>query len=99
MPNMLNALAAFVAEHQRCGDLDGGVDNGFAWLPPGDGPGTLVVAGTGNLGVLALRVRLEAESPPARIGQQQFGHGFLVTVGAAAVGAQRQVGLQAAIRF
>ncbi len=26
------ALAAFVAEHQRCGVLDGGVDNGFAWL-------------------------------------------------------------------
>src|SRR5229473_6598104 len=24
MPDVLNALAAFVAEHQRCGDLDGG---------------------------------------------------------------------------
>jgi hypothetical protein len=24
MPDVLNALVAFVAEHQRCGDLDGG---------------------------------------------------------------------------
>jgi hypothetical protein len=23
---------AFVAEHQRCGDLDGGIDNGYVWL-------------------------------------------------------------------
>jgi len=32
MPDVLNALVAFVAEHQRCGDLDGGIDDGFAWL-------------------------------------------------------------------
>jgi len=32
MPDVLNASVAFVAEHQRCGDLDGGVDNGYAWL-------------------------------------------------------------------
>src|SRR5260370_6511807 len=25
-------LTAFVAEHQRCGDLDGGRDNGYIWL-------------------------------------------------------------------
>jgi hypothetical protein len=31
MPDALNALVAFVAEHQRCGDLDGGTDNGFVW--------------------------------------------------------------------
>ena len=31
MPDVLNALVAFVAEHQG-GDLDGGVDNGYAWL-------------------------------------------------------------------
>ena len=28
----LEALVAFVAEHQRCGELDGGVDNGYVWL-------------------------------------------------------------------
>lgn len=32
MPDVLNVLVAFVAEHQRCGDPDGGVDNGYAWL-------------------------------------------------------------------
>ena len=32
MPDVLNALVAFVAEHQRCGDLDGGLDNGHVWL-------------------------------------------------------------------
>jgi hypothetical protein len=32
MPEMLNALVAFVAEHQRCGDLDGGRDDGYVWL-------------------------------------------------------------------
>jgi hypothetical protein len=32
MPDVLNALVAFVAEHQRCGDLDGGRDNGNVWL-------------------------------------------------------------------
>jgi hypothetical protein len=32
MPDVLNALVAFVAEHQRCGELDGGVDNGYVWL-------------------------------------------------------------------
>ena len=28
MPDVLNAFLAFVAEHQRCGDLDGG----YVWL-------------------------------------------------------------------
>jgi hypothetical protein len=30
MPGTLAAIVAFVAEHQRCGELDGGVDDG--WL-------------------------------------------------------------------
>jgi len=29
---VLNALVAFVAEPQRCGDLDGGRDNALIWL-------------------------------------------------------------------
>jgi len=29
MPDVLNALVAFVAEHLRCGDLDGGRDEGL----------------------------------------------------------------------
>jgi hypothetical protein len=28
----LAALVAFAAEHQRCGDLDGGRDNAIVWL-------------------------------------------------------------------
>ena len=32
MPDGLNALVAFVAEHQRCGDLDGGKDGGYVWI-------------------------------------------------------------------
>jgi hypothetical protein len=32
MPAILAALAAFVHEHQRCGDLDGGCDDGYVWL-------------------------------------------------------------------
>jgi len=32
MPQVLAALMAFVAEHRRCGDLDGGTDNGFVWM-------------------------------------------------------------------
>jgi hypothetical protein len=32
MPDTLAALVAFVAEHRRCGVLDGGVDNGYVWL-------------------------------------------------------------------
>jgi len=32
MPDVLNALVAFVAKHQRCWDLDGGRDDGKAWL-------------------------------------------------------------------
>jgi hypothetical protein len=31
-PNVLTALVAFVAEHQRCGDLDGGRDDARVWL-------------------------------------------------------------------
>lgn len=29
---LLTALIAFVAEHQRCGDLDGGLDDGYVWM-------------------------------------------------------------------
>jgi hypothetical protein len=32
MPETLAALVAFVREHQRCGDLDGGRDGGYIWL-------------------------------------------------------------------
>ncbi len=32
MPETLAALVAFVREHQRCGDLDGGRDSGYIWL-------------------------------------------------------------------
>src|SRR5437879_5803522 len=34
MPDALTALVAFVAEHRRCGDLDGdgGKDNGHVWI-------------------------------------------------------------------
>ena len=33
MPDtVLAALTAFVAEHQRCGELDGGRDDGAIWL-------------------------------------------------------------------
>jgi hypothetical protein len=32
MPDALKALVAFVAEHQRCGDLDGGRDDARVWL-------------------------------------------------------------------
>jgi len=28
----IETLVDFVAEHQRCGDLDGGVDNGYVWF-------------------------------------------------------------------
>ena len=32
MPDVLKAFVAFVDEHKRCGDLDGGVDHGNVWL-------------------------------------------------------------------
>jgi hypothetical protein len=33
MPGLIiEALVAFVAEHQRCGELNGGMDNGYVWL-------------------------------------------------------------------
>jgi hypothetical protein len=32
MPDVLNALLAFVAEHQRCGELDGEKDGERVWL-------------------------------------------------------------------
>jgi len=32
MPDMLAALIAFVGEHRRCGDLDGGLERGVIWL-------------------------------------------------------------------
>lgn len=32
MPGILDALVAFVREHERCGDLDGGLDDGCVWL-------------------------------------------------------------------
>jgi len=32
MRELLEALTAFLDEHQRCGELDGGRDNGYIWL-------------------------------------------------------------------
>ena len=32
MPDVLNALMAFVAEHQRCEELNSGSDDGKVWL-------------------------------------------------------------------
>jgi len=32
MPGILDALVAFVREHQRCGELDGDRDGGYVWL-------------------------------------------------------------------
>jgi hypothetical protein len=32
MQGLLAALTAFFDEHQRCGELDGGRDNGYMWL-------------------------------------------------------------------
>jgi hypothetical protein len=32
VPELLAALDAFVQEHRRCGDLDGGVDDERVWL-------------------------------------------------------------------
>jgi hypothetical protein len=32
MPELLAALDAFVQEHRRCGDLDGGVEGERVWL-------------------------------------------------------------------
>jgi hypothetical protein len=29
---VLGTFVAFVDEHKCCGDLDGGVDNGYVWL-------------------------------------------------------------------
>jgi hypothetical protein len=32
MPELLAALDAFVQEHRRCGELDGGVDGERVWM-------------------------------------------------------------------
>jgi hypothetical protein len=32
MPELIAALDAFMEEHRRCGELDGGVDDGRAWM-------------------------------------------------------------------
>jgi len=32
MADLLSALDAFLREHQRCGELDGGVDGGHVWM-------------------------------------------------------------------
>jgi hypothetical protein len=29
---VLGAFVAFIADHKRCGDLDGGLDDGQVWL-------------------------------------------------------------------
>jgi hypothetical protein len=40
----LEALVAFVAEHQRCGELDGGRDDGYVWLTCSCGARTVQLA-------------------------------------------------------
>jgi hypothetical protein len=32
MPDLLAALDAFLQEHRRCGDLDGGLDGERVWM-------------------------------------------------------------------
>jgi hypothetical protein len=32
MPELLTALDAFLQEHRRCGELDGGVDDEVVWM-------------------------------------------------------------------
>jgi hypothetical protein len=32
MPELLTALDAFLQEHRRCGELDGGVDGDRVWM-------------------------------------------------------------------
>ena len=32
MPELLAALDAFMQEHRRCGELDGGVDGARVWM-------------------------------------------------------------------
>jgi hypothetical protein len=32
MPELLAALDAFLQEHRRCGELDGGVERGLVWM-------------------------------------------------------------------
>lgn len=32
MPELLTALDAFMQEHRRCGELNGGVDGGRIWM-------------------------------------------------------------------
>jgi hypothetical protein len=32
MPDLLAALDAFLQEHRRCGDLEGGVDGQWVWM-------------------------------------------------------------------
>lgn len=32
MPELIAALDASVQEHRRCGELDGGMDDGVAWM-------------------------------------------------------------------
>lgn len=38
MPGILGALVAFMREHQRCGELEGGRDEGYVWLASHVGP-------------------------------------------------------------
>ena len=39
MPDLLTALDAFLQEHRRCGDLEGGVDDSVVWMACDGGAG------------------------------------------------------------
>jgi hypothetical protein len=45
MPDVLSALIAFVGEHRRCGDLDGGLEVEVVWLECTCGAGIAHQAG------------------------------------------------------
>jgi hypothetical protein len=45
MPEQLAALDAFMQEHRRCGELDGGVDGERVWMACDCGPASHIRSG------------------------------------------------------
>jgi hypothetical protein len=62
MPELLAALDAFVQEHRRCGDLDGGVDGERVWLACDCGGGIVHPVGAWR----GARPSPEGDDPPSR---------------------------------